>query len=80
MIYFMTLALMASLNSLAKTILPARMQLLFADDSGDLTTTMSWLLGIAVIAGVGIAIYTGIIAPNMVQATNRTNGLINAIP
>ena len=45
MIYFQTLALLASLDSLAKRIVPAKMQALFADDSGDLTTTIAWLLG-----------------------------------
>ena len=80
MIYFQTLALLASLDSLAKRIVPAKMQALFADDSGDLTTTIAWLLGIAVIAGVGIAIYTGIIAPNLSAATTKTNGLVNNIP
>ncbi len=80
MIYFMTLAVLASLDSLAKRIVPAKMQALFANDSGDLTTTIAWLLGIAVIAGVGIAIYTGIIAPNLSAATTKTNGLVNNIP
>ena len=80
MIYFMTLGLMATLNDLAKRLVPAKMQLLFADDCGDLTTTIAWLLGIAVIAGVGIAIYTGIIAPNLSAATTKTNGLVNQIP
>jgi hypothetical protein len=51
-----------------------------ADEHGDLTTTISWLLGIAVIAGVGVAIYTNIIAPNLAQATTKSSGLVNSIP
>lgn len=80
MIYIMTVALLARLDGLAKRIMPARLQLVLADQSGDLTTTIAWLLGIAVIAGVGVAIYTNIIAPNLGAATTKTNGLVNSIP
>lgn len=79
-IYCMILALRANTNAAARKVIPARAQLMLADPSGDLTTTIAWLLGIAVIAGVGIAIYTGIIAPNLAAATTKANGLVNSIP
>ncbi len=56
------------------------MQLALVDNSGDLTTTISWLIGIAVIAGVGTAVYVGIIAPNLAAATTKSSGLVNSIP
>lgn len=61
-------------------VVPARLQPVFADSSGDLTTTVAWLLGIVVIAGVGYAIYTGIIAPNLATGTQKTSQLVNSIP
>lgn len=64
----------------AQKVVPARMQPLLLNESGDLTTTIAWLFGIAVIAGVGAAVYTGIIAPNLTAATTKSSGLINSIP
>lgn len=82
MIYFycQILTLRTRLNRLAKKAVPARMQLALVDNSGDLTTTISWLIGIAVIAGVGTAVYVGIIAPNLAAATTKSSGLVNSIP
>ena len=61
-------------------IVPARLQPVLTDSSGDLTTTVAWLLGIVVIAGVGYAICTGIIAPNLANGTQKTQNLVNSIP
>ena len=79
-IYCTILALKASVTSTTKKVIPARVQLMLTDSRGDLTTTISWLLGIAVIAGVGTAIYVGIIAPNLASATTKASGLVNSIP
>lgn len=74
------LDIQSGLNAFAKQVTPVRAQLMLADQSGDLTTTISWLLGIAVIAGVGTAIYLSIIAPNLASATTKSSGLVNSIP
>jgi hypothetical protein len=57
-----------------------RIQQLVFDESGDLTTTIAWVIGLAVISGVAIAIYTGIIAPSVTTITNKTNNVIKQLP
>lgn len=59
---------------------PVRMRALLVDSNGDLTTTLAWLFGIAVIAGVGAAVYLNIIAPNLAGATTKSSNLVNSIP
>ena len=79
-LYLKILRLRSFIKITTQRVIPQRVQLLMADEHGDLTTTISWLLGIAVIAGVGVAIYTNIIAPNLAQATTKSSGLVNSIP
>jgi len=59
---------------------PARMRTLLVDANGDLTTTLAWVFGIAVIAGVGAAVYTQIIAPNLSTSVTKSSNLVNSIP
>ena len=79
-LYLASLRVRSAVKTASKRVVPQRVQLLMVDESGDLTTTISWLLGIAVIAGVGVAVYTNIIAPNLAQATTKSSGLVNSIP
>ncbi len=74
------LLLLGWLSGAWQRLAPAPVRRLLVDDQGDLTTTVAWLLGIAVIAGVGVAIYNGIIAPNLSAATTKASGLVNSIP
>ena len=59
---------------------PARVRPLLVDSNGDLTTTLAWIFGIAVIAGVGTLVYTNIISPNLGNATTKSSNLVNSIP
>ena len=61
-------------------VVPRRLQPLFVDSSGDLTTTIAWLLGIVVIAGVATVLWTQVISPNMTHATTNTNNLVSQLP
>jgi hypothetical protein len=63
-----------------KRAMPMRMQRLVFDESGDLTTTIAWVIGIMVIAGVAIALYTNIIAPGVTSTTTKTNTVISQLP
>lgn len=59
---------------------PKGLQPVFVDSSGDLTTTIAWILGIVVIAGVGTVLWTQVISPNMTHAVTNTNNLTNSLP
>jgi len=61
-------------------VVPRRLQPFFVDSSGDLTTTIAWLLGIAVIAGVASVLWLKVISPNLTQTTTNTNNLVNSLP
>ena len=61
-------------------VMPMRIQRLVFDESGDLTTTIAWVLGILVISGVAIALYTNIIAPGVTSTTTKTNTVISQLP
>jgi hypothetical protein len=63
-----------------KRTVPMRMQRLVFDESGDLTTTIAWVIGLAVISGVAIALYTNVIAPGVSTATSKTNNVISQLP
>ncbi len=61
-------------------MVPRRLQPVLLDSSGDLTTTIAWILGIVVIAGVGTVLWTQLISPNMTHAVTNTNNLTNTLP
>jgi hypothetical protein len=79
-IYMRITYVRSRLARVAQRIVPSRVQRLVFDENGDLTTTISWIIGIAVIAGVGVAIYTNIIAPNLSSTTTATNNLVKSLP
>ncbi|MHB1734426.1 MAG: hypothetical protein ACYCU8_13435 [Ferrimicrobium acidiphilum] len=79
-IYVGYMSAAAWLGQKLKRTVPMRMQRLVFDESGDLTTTIAWVIGLAVISGVAIALYTNVIAPGVVSATSKTNNVVNALP
>ena len=79
-LYLAILRVRKRLSVATQRIVPQRVQLLLVDESGDLTTTVSWLIGFAVIASVATAVWLNIIAPNLAAATTKTSGLVNSIP
>lgn len=83
-IYCKAVAAKAAARRIARQVfprvVPQRLQPFFVDSSGDLTTTIAWLLGIVVIAGVGTVLWTQVIQPNMTHATTNTNNLVNSLP
>ena len=79
-VYFWLVSAILWLREEAKNIVPVRIQRLCVDENGDLTTTISWIIGIAVIAGVGYAVYNNIISPNLTSTTTKTNNLVSSLP
>jgi hypothetical protein len=59
---------------------PMRMQQLVFDESGDLTTTIAWVIGIAILSGAAYALYTNVIGPGITSATTKTNNVISQLP
>ena len=67
------------LGAVAKRVVPPRVQLMFVDANGDVSSTLGWLVGIAVIAGVAGYIILSIITPAQTTAgTSTTNVLAKA--
>ena len=80
LVYTWMLSAWSWLGAVARRIVPPRVQLMFVDANGDVSSTLGWLVGIAVIAGVAGYVILNIITPAQGAAVNATNNAISSIP
>ena len=76
--YVWMLSAWSWLGAVARRIVPPRVQLMFVDANGDISSTLGWLVGIAVIAGVAGYIILNIVTPAQNTAGTSTTNVLAA--